>query len=188
MPLIRVFVAIEIPDEVRHALVEVQRKLKTSQAHVAWVPPPNLHLSMVFLGNIHRDTLPLVCIALDVAASDTPPFTLQTSGLGTFGGKRNPRVVWAGLRDSPRLMELQAQVTAELRDAGQSLEERAYHPHLTLGRVRSARGAAELIAAVDSFQTIDVPPFDVSSVALMQSHLSPAGARYERLRASLLRG
>lgn len=188
LPLqLRLFVAIEIDTHVRDALEGVQSVLTKSHAHVSWIKPGNLHLSMAFIGNTGRDTVPLLAMALDAAIEGSSPFLLEVSGLGTFGGKRSPRVVWAGVNPAPELSILHERLGGRLREAGIQLEQRPFRPHLTLGRIRSSRGREDLLRAVESAaSTFRAGTFRVQRLVLMQSILEPTGARYETVHVSEL--
>ena len=180
-PFVRAFVAIEIGADVRAKLAAVLESLRETQAHVGWVPAPNIHLSLAFLGNVTREMVPLIGAALDEAVSAARPFAFDVSGLGQFGSRQSPRVIWAGVRECTDLMRLQERVAAGLTALGLALEEREYHPHLTLGRVRSPRGREDLAHAMEVAGAVVFGRVAASEVVLMQSRLMPAGARYSVL-------
>ena len=95
--VIRSFIAIEISDEVRVGLRALQQNLKKVGARVGWVAPENIHLTVVFLGDVFRSQVERLANVLDDAAAQTNAFRYEVAGSGFFGSPRSPRVIWAGL-------------------------------------------------------------------------------------------
>jgi RNA 2',3'-cyclic 3'-phosphodiesterase len=186
-PFVRAFIAVEIPDEVRRQLARVQAEIRATRAHVGWVQAPNLHISLAFLGNITWAQAEALGPALDEAAAPLAPFSCEVANLGTFGGPRSPRVIWAGLRGAGPLCDLQKRVAEAVRAQGIELEDREFSPHLTLGRVRSSRGREALVLAVESVGDVVFGRVEVAGIVLMQSVLKPAGPEYTPLRRSPLK-
>lgn len=179
--LVRAFIAINISAEVRKAIDEAETRLKTSQAHVNWVPAENVHLSMAFLGDITRDMILQTIDAMDGIAAITPPFTLQLKGVGTFGRPDSPKVVWAGVKRSEQLNKLQTRIRDAMETLGHQLEAREFKPHLTIGRVRSPRNREMLAKVIRELKDVEFGTIDVTCVSLMRSVLLPLGAQYSAL-------
>jgi len=175
---VRAFVAIAMGKDVRARLTETMGSLQRAGAHVAWVAPANIHLSLAFLGNVTWDMVPLIGAALDEAAAACAPFSLAVAEVGSFGSARSPRVIWAGVRESPALRELQGRVARGIMALGLTIEEREYRPHLTLGRVRSSRGRDELVQAMAAVAGQEFGRIEAREVLLMKSRLLPAGAEH----------
>jgi 2'-5' RNA ligase len=186
--MVRLFVALEIAEDVRARLAERQERLRRTHAHVAWVAPGNLHVSLAFLGNVGRELVPLVSLVLDDCAAACPGFSLSVGGVGWFGSARSPRVLWAGVAAHPAIMRLQEAVAQGLRQLGLKIEDRPFKPHITLGRVRSARGRAELVAAARELADAEAGTVACSRVVLMRSELRPDGAVYSVLHAARFSG
>jgi 2'-5' RNA ligase len=186
-PFVRAFVAIEIGEDVRRRLAEAQDRLRRASAHVAWVPPQNIHVSLAFLGDIPRETIvPKVAAALDKAAGPVSPFGFDVAELGTFGSRRSPRVIWAGVHGEEPLKALHGRVYAALAVLGLRLDEREFAPHLTLGRVRSPRGVEDLMKAIAALGQPAFGRVETTRVLLMRSTLLPSGAEYAVLHESPL--
>lgn len=186
---VRAFVAIEIDDAVRAHLTRVQQRCAGVGCRVAWVPPENIHLTLAFLGDVFESDVPGLAAGLDGVAAGVPVFTMTVQGLGTFGPPRAPRVVWAGVAAPPRaLFDLHRGVEAFLRGAGRRVEERPFAPHLTIGRVRSSRGAVALTSELASIKNTAFGDVRVFRLLLMRSHLEQPRARYSVLHASSLKG
>jgi 2'-5' RNA ligase len=186
---IRSFVALEIPEDVRGALGDAVQALRRTGAHVGYVAPQNIHLTLVFLGDVLEEDVPALAAGLNAVAGRHPPFSFSVSGLGYFGDPRSPRVVWAGIPDAPPVLAaLQAAVAALARERGIPVEDRPFRPHLTLGRVRSRRGAGELTAALASLRNTAFGVVPVRRVLLMRSELDRPAARYSALHEAQLKG
>ncbi len=186
---IRAFMAIKISEEIRTALQRVQSRLRGSGARVSWVDPGNIHLTLVFLGDLPSERIAELQQDMDRVAGSVPPFLMEVEGVGHFGGPRSPRVIWAGVAErSGALSGLQQGLADAARASGVSLESRPFHPHLTLGRVRSRRGAGALTSALASDSVTVRGTVQVDHVHLFESRLHPEGARYTILHSSRLKG
>jgi len=184
----RLFIAIEIDDDVRQRLAEAQRLLAAAPCKVKWVEPRNLHLTLKFLGEVPDHHAGAIADAMTRAARDAKPFEMKVAGVGTFPPKGVPRVVWAGA-EAVQVRPLQQRLEAALEALGHEREKRAFHPHLTLGRVKGREGSRELRALMERLEARDFGTCRVGEVVLMQSTLSPAGPTYSPLHhAPLGRG
>ncbi len=180
---IRIFVAILLSDEVRRALAQEVNRLRSVAPAVGWIQPENLHLTLKFLGHIPPETLARVEAGLAEAVADQRPLTLAFAGLGAFPSAERPRVIWAGVTNGAEmLVALQARVEDALARQEISREERPFHPHLTVARVREPRHARPLFSALKARENAPFGDQEVSAVHLMRSDLHPQGARYTVLR------
>jgi 2'-5' RNA ligase len=185
--MIRSFVAIDLPDTAKDALLELGQQLrhKAPDRSVRWSRVSGIHLTLKFLGDVSEDSLPGIKAVLGRVAQHHAPFRCTIEGVGCFPNTRSPRVVWAGVREeSGRLLALQRDVENDLTPLGFKPEKRPYHPHLTLGRtarhVRSAdqRTLGDVIAGSD---VGELAQLQVESFLLMRSDLRPDGAVYTPL-------
>lgn len=188
---VRLFVACEVPDEVKEAIGETIEGLrKKSGPAVRWIKPEGVHVTLKFLGEVPVKKLPAVKLAIQEAVVGHSPFELEFSNIGTFGGREGLRIMWVGIAgDVLRLEALVRAVNAALAVVGFEPERRPFRPHLTLGRVRDEIGTrhrAEIEVAVGK---TDVPGVNwrTSQVSLMRSKLGPGGASYEVLATFPLR-
>lgn len=179
--MIRCFLAIDLPESLRPGLALAQGELKKSQADVRWVPPGNIHITLKFFGNLKAEELPPVIAAAREVAAAQGPLTLKVSGAGAFPSSRSPRVVWLGLAgDLLPLTLFYQRLEGAFAQLGYPPEDRAFSPHLTLGRVRSPEGRTQLSRALENL-AVDWPPFAVREIILYQSVLSPKGSAYTPL-------
>lgn len=148
-----------------------------------WVKPGNMHLTLRFLGATPPAKVAALATTLGAVAAGQAPLKMALDGLGGFPSRRRPQVLWVGLGgDRDGLTALQGAVEGAVGALGWPAEERAFRPHVTLGRVR---GKQRPPAA--AWQP-EVPPlsFELDAVELVESRLQPSGAVYRVLcRAEL---
>jgi len=192
MEQIRSFIAIELPDEVKQALAELQARLKTGKhSSVKWVDPFGVHLTLKFLGNITTAQISGITGAIEEAAHDIEPFGLEIRGLGVFPNFKRVRVVWVGVGgDTAPLKQLQQRLESNLVPLGFARESRPFTPHLTLARVSEKASPAEQqnfgqIIAGTQFE--DAYAFKVDCISLMRSQLTSQGAIYSQISSVRLK-
>jgi 2'-5' RNA ligase len=165
---LRLFVAVELPDDVRESLANATATLKRAgaDAGLRWVRPEGIHLTLKFLGATPADRVDAICAALATHVRDAAQFDLQPASFGAFHGGRhvvgkrewqreprhhNIRVVWVGIDgETQRLADLAGRVEAALSPLGFPTEQRAFSAHATLARARedSTREERERLHAV----------------------------------------
>ena len=176
----RLFVALELTPAVRDALLALVEKLERTGADIRWVRPGGMHLTLKFIGEVASEKLAPIKAAL-AAVSSPAAVELSFRSLGYFPNERRPRVFWVGIEASANLAPLAAEIENALAPLGIPAEKRAYVPHLTLGRFKSAARLRELQEEITALSSTDFWRFQARSFALFQSRLSPKGAEYTRL-------
>lgn len=184
MPGIRSFVAIELSAPLHEALDRLQRQLsqKVPVGAVRWTRAESIHLTLQFLGDVAPGQVSDITAALRAVAAEHTAFELELAGLGVFPNARRPRIVWVGITEpSGALNALQQAIGRVLTPLGYPPEERAFTPHLTIGRAaRDASPAqlAQLGEVITRTQLGRVGRVLVDHVNLMKSDLKPDGAVY----------
>ncbi len=180
----RVFVAVELPEDVREAVHRGTVRLRQANRDVRWVPAGNMHLTLKFLGDIDDRRLALVKTAVASVSADQLPFDLSLGEVGAFPTLRRPRVVWIAIRGATDALAALAQrLDGLLQEVGFPGESRPYRAHLTLGRPRRP-------GPLNDASSVSVPDrtFSVDHAVIMESRLSPQGAQYEALEVFPFRG
>ena len=180
----RLFVAVNLPRKERDRIHKASRSLRDQALPVRWVGADKYHITLKFLGEVRTERVPGIEAILARVATLGPPFVAGLSGFGAFPTVRRPNVLWLGVEPMPALRCLKQDVEWGLADAGFERETRAFHPHLTLGRVEPDNGAG-VFRGLD--KTLAELPYAgsvaVESVELMRSQNSPDGARYTVLES-----
>jgi len=182
---VRAFIALPLPEEIRHRIADFQRAWQTGLRgnFIRWAPVEQIHLTLRFLGDIPPGVVPELEAALQRACEGVARFELAAVGSGCFPDARKPRVLWIGVSgDTDALARLQWRIADETRTWGE-VEARDFRAHLTLGRVKDAPGlvAREIAQRAQTLTCGDLGRWRVSEVLLMQSELSPSGARHSVL-------
>lgn len=178
----RAFIAMELSEGIRRSLTEVIEDLKSGGADVRWVKPEGIHLTLKFLGDIGENMVDSLSERIEHAAGGFAPFSLRVAGTGVFPASGRPRVIWAGIEEPGTLGILQRAVESELQPLGFPSEKRPFHPHLTLGRVRSASRLSPLLDRLNRQRDRLFGEMTVGGVVLFRSTLLPTGAVYHRLK------
>ena len=168
--MIRLFVALEIPQGVRAGLTLLGGGVPGAR----WLNEEQLHLTLRFIGEVDENEANDIDDAL--ATIRAPKFTLELAGVGEFGGKI-PRAIWAGVRGNEALLHLQKKVETALHRIGTPPDERKFSPHVTLARLKSAprEKVAEFLAHHGLYAS---GPFPVERFVLFSSQLGSGGSVY----------
>ncbi|MDP4278939.1 MAG: RNA 2',3'-cyclic phosphodiesterase [Dehalococcoides mccartyi] len=183
--LIRTFIAIELPPELKTRLAGLRNALPISSQAVKWVNPESMHLTIKFLGDTPLSQIPNIIKGLEEAAQVCHAFTLSTTRIGAFPSLSSPKVIWLGLEgEIEKLNTLFAEVEKNISGLGFPAEKRDFAPHLTLGRLKEGAAKSDLQTAAESLKT--APPFPktsfkASNICLFKSQLLAAGPVYTRL-------
>jgi len=184
----RLFIAVDISETIATAIEDAQKQLRQAGADVAWVKPGNLHLTLKFLGDTPEARLNDVKAALDLVAPQHTAFDIRLYDLGCFPDRGAPRVIWAGVTDGrEQLAALAAAADKSLAELGFPRETRPFVAHLTLGRLRSARGADRLRKQIEKLAAANFGSCRVEAIRLYQSTLAPGGSIYSVLHTAALK-
>lgn len=178
--MIRTFIALEIPQDIKAYLGEIISGLKHKNRGIKWVQPEGLHITLKFLGNIDETIIPSLSRELDAVAVSFPEACVSLSRLGAFPDTRRPRVIWAGLGgDTAILADIAEKTDIVCTSFGMEPEKRPFRAHITIGRLK-------IPTVVDLAQEIREKDFTINHLILYKSELTPSGARYSVLQRSVL--
>ncbi len=190
----RLFLAVSLPEPVIDLVSRTIARLETEDWAVRWTDPGNAHITLHFLGEVEPENAQLLRLALPDVVARHDAFALRTADLGVFPNMRRPRVLWLGLYGpAHRLHSLRDAIATVLKELEFEVEDKEFHPHITLGRVRNspntrvrdlpARIRARFEQAAESGEVTHKNPLPVpvEEVLLVRSFLGSTGARYEVL-------
>jgi RNA 2',3'-cyclic 3'-phosphodiesterase len=186
----RLFVAMDIPEDVRAAVAALVAPLRSTNIPAGskrsphpgarWARIEGLHVTLKFIGEIPEEKVAGIVSALKAVAF-AKPIPLNFRGMGFFPNERRPRVLWVGIEPGQELAALAKAVETALIPVGITREERAFSPHLTLARFDSPRGLDRLHAAIEAAGSLEFGSAISKEFHLYQSVLKRGGAEYTRV-------
>ena len=177
----RCFIAIDIDDNLRTGIAELQRdlqdKIHLRKGRLKWVRPELMHLTLKFLGEVEEERLPQLSRAVASAAAGHKGFSFAAPVLGCFG---NPvKVIWLGTdEENTLLLQLHRDIEDALDRTGWPREQRTFSPHLTLGRIKDGSRDRSLKDVIKNYGPMQLGTLNVDSVLVYESQLTPTGPIY----------
>ena len=187
----RIFLAIHLPDDLRESIKEVQQELSPRLPAINWVRPESIHLTVKFLGYVVPSLIDEMHSVVAPVVSQQFPFTVVIQGLGVFPDARYPRILWVGLRGNEEVLQgFVHRLDRVLESLGFAMENKPYHPHLTLARIKRENKAVGLAMAQEDIlqEECQLGSLSIHQLTLYQSELSPSGAVYSPLWTIPLNG
>lgn len=173
----RLFIAIDLPDEVRNRIAEIQRRFSPADFDLAPVPPENLHITLKFLGDVSDDSIFGIADTMQHITENTARFTLAIGKVGYFTNPSYIRVIWVGIDDKGNaLLSLMGKLHTALDYIRK--EPLKPHPHLTVFRVRTAKNREQLLDKIERLHGVKIGAIDVKAIVLKQSQLGRSSPVY----------
>jgi RNA 2',3'-cyclic 3'-phosphodiesterase len=180
---VRLFVAFEVPSAIRAEIGARVATLRESLPRARWVSPEAMHLTLVFLGEVNGERLPDLESAGTAAVAGEAPLRLRVGAAGSFPAGRPARVAWLGLDSDRELAPLARRLAEDCgRAASVEVENKPYHPHLTLARCDPPWPRAAVADLGRAFSGGIGEPFAVAEAVLFRSTLGQGPARHEALQ------
>jgi 2'-5' RNA ligase len=186
----RTFIALEMTADLRAAVIDYIKQLrdKVPGTNASWSREDNLHLTLKFLDDVAVERIGDASAAASVAACASGPFELILAGSGVFPARGKPGVLWIGIEDpSGGLQRVQQRLEEECAARGFTRDARAYHPHLTIARIRKPHGAKDL-AAAHLTSDFAAQTFTAKELVVFRSELLPQGSRHTPISRHPLSG
>jgi 2'-5' RNA ligase len=187
---IRSFLAFELPPEIKNMVARVSEELRQSTLSARWVKVDNIHLTVVFMGNIETEDIPAIAQGVKEVCEAFGPFDLSLKGVGCFPNRRNPRVLWLGLDgDLEPMSDFRDALQGHLTGFGIKEERRKFKPHLTLGRFRKPKKMdSKEDQLLSKYEDLSSSVCSLKELILFKSELKPTGAVYTKVEAWPLTG
>ena len=188
--VIRSFLAFELPYNIKKMVRQVSEHIRRANLNVRWVNVDNIHLTVVFMGNIREEDIPAIKGQIRKACMEFGPFDIELNGLGVFPNVQRPRVLWLGLDgDIERMSSLKSALQELLKPFGIKEEKRSFRPHLTMGRFRKPnRGDSTLDNIISQYKDLDGPVCQLKELIMFKSELKREGAEYTKMESWPLPG
>jgi 2'-5' RNA ligase len=191
MSKIRSFIAIEIPEAIQQKIAKFSLMVSNPKTKgIRWVHPPNIHLTLRFLGDISPMDLDSLKSILFTIAGQYPVFNISIQDTGTFPSGNLPRVIWVGAISAPELFQLQQEIEVQLVKIGFESENHSFRPHITIGRISDhihRDEITQLMVNLDRLQNKLFGSFSVNAIQLFRSELHPTGPIYSSLCSANLK-
>jgi len=189
MARLRTFLALDPGSALRDRLASLQEKLANVASGVKWVETENVHLTLLFLGDVDDRDLMKVCRAADRVAERHAPLTLSLEGVGCFPNMRRPRTIWAGIgMGAAEVRQLYEDLSATFEEQGlYRPEDRAFSPHVTLGRINKDADGEALSRELAKYEKWRGGEVAIPEVLVLSSDLTPKGPVYTTLGRGKLR-
>lgn len=176
----RLFVALDVPDETRRALGETIRRFESVCNGARWMQAESIHITLKFIGEVEEAKLPTIKDSLANVKS-SGPIEIAFRNFGFFPNERRPRVFWLGIEAGPDLAALAANISSALEPVGISREKREFRPHLTLARFKTEKGLPKLREVVAPLARQSFGDTVATQFHLYESMLNPGGAVHTKL-------
>jgi 2'-5' RNA ligase len=179
----RTFVALPVSAAVKQLAAHWMQRLGQVADSVKWVATENLHLTLKFLGEVPSVELAEICQRVTSAVAALQPLEIECDHVGAFPNSSHPRTLWLGIgAGSQQVSQLQESVERGLNQLGFRREQRQYHPHVTLGRLRSSPASSpELTSLLEPADFGTPVTCLVEQVVVVASQKSREGPHYQRL-------
>ena len=182
LKLVRIFIGVTLSEEIN---AKIQQWINTQWqgSPIRFIKKENRHITIKFLGNVNQGSLPKISEALGEAVSklNRNSSEIAVEKLGFFPNEKNPHVFWIGLKDSSGyLADIFNVVENELRELGFSRDERSFHAHITLARLKKRLDDNDR-TSIDSCKDIKFGEYTPSKLVLFESILKGKGAVYDKI-------
>ena len=191
MSVVRSFIAVDLPKALDQSLEQASQQLQVllEGLPVRWVPVPNIHLTLKFLGDVSEQNLQMIQAILYTEATNHHQFEISVGVFGVFPNLTRPRVLWVGVEAPDELINLQRRIDVETARLGYAPDQREFNPHLTFGRVSrnaSSKQVRKISSILRNHKLGFLGAARIEDVTLFRSDLGPNGAVYSKIYTAKL--
>lgn len=172
----RGFIAIDIPSFPK--LIEFENEIRNTGANIKLVEPKNIHITLKFLGDTPVENIEKIQEIIENSVKDVDPFEIKFSNTGAFPNQNYIKVIWIGIQNSEPIKQIANSIDSNITQLGFEKEKRQFSAHLTIGRVRNAQNKEKLVQILNKYESIDFGRYNVNSIKLKKSELTPKGPIY----------
>ncbi|MBN1861170.1 MAG: RNA 2',3'-cyclic phosphodiesterase [Candidatus Thermoplasmatota archaeon] len=180
MVVFRGFIAIDITPTPK--ILAFEEDIRRTGADVKLVEPENIHITIKFLGDTDEQHIDTIEQCMKGSVQGVTPFPITLRGTGVFPNTKYVKVLWVGITDAGRIAPIAQTIDAALVPLGFPKEQRGFSPHLTVGRVKTARNKDRLLRVVEQYNIEEFTVQEVHALVLKKSDLTPKGPIYSTLR------
>lgn len=181
MSQLRAFLAIDIDEDIKAKMYKVIKEFKQIDARIKYVEMENLHLTLKFFGDIDTEGIDLLCLKIEEVVSNFDKFKVKIRGCGAFPNTNRIKVIWLGLDEDDIVRRLHDELDKEFVKLGFD-KDRKFSSHLTIGRMKSAKGKNEVKSKIEEFSEVEIGEMAVDKITLKKSTLTPQGPIYDDVK------
>ena len=172
----RVFLAVDIPEEIKAKIRDIQKNFEKERFDIKFVEPENLHITLKFLGEVSEEEIEKVKRQVSSVVKDFSVFKIEMKEFGYFGNEKYIRTLWIGIGNKERLIELINKLNKKLDYIRKDKHKPS--PHLTIGRLKSGKNREYLLKIIEELKYVKIGEVYVKEIKLKQSILTPQGPVY----------
>jgi 2'-5' RNA ligase len=180
MAIFRGFIAAEI--NTTPEIIAFEKDIADTGADVKLVEPENIHITLKFLGDTDEQHIGAIEQAMKESVVACPRFYITLKGTGVFPNQHYMKVVWIGIINVESLERIKRSLEEKLTYLGYKKENREFSPHLTIGRVRTAKNKDQLLKIIGRYSPTEFMTQQIEAITLKKSELTPKGPIYTTLR------
>ena len=182
--MIRTFIALELPDELKEKLIQIRNEFYTDDRKIRWEAKNKLHLTLKFLGDTEKSKIHKIWDEVLKVLEQFKSLTMTFNGFGIFKRDGQPRIFWAGFDENKVLENLTKEIDNRCMQFGFPVEKRKFSPHLTLLRIKGNEKIDLIYKIVNTkFEPVN---FVADTITFYKSELKPSGSEYAVLKQILL--
>ena len=180
MTQFRGFIAIDI--DVFSKLMEFEKEIKETGGNVKLVEPENVHITLKFLGDTNESRIDEIDKIMKDSVKGIDPFNIKLKGTGVFPNQNYIKVIWIGIKQDEPIGIIVRKIDEQLSKIGFKKEKREFSSHLTIARVKSAKGKDGILRVIEKYRDIHFIDLRVDSIRLKKSDLTPKGPIYTTIK------
>lgn len=181
MSQIRAFLAIDVDEDLKAGMYKVVKQFRQTDARIKYVELENLHMTLKFFGDIDTEGIDLLSSKIEKVVSGFDKFPIKIKGCGAFPNTNRIKVIWLGLEDDALVRKLHDELDNEFVKLGFD-GDRKFSTHLTIGRMKSAKGKDEVKSKIEEFKDVEIGEMTVDRIVLKKSTLTPHGPIYDDIK------
>ena len=178
--MIRCFIATEL--KISPKIVEFINDIKKTGANIKLVEPENMHLTLKFLGDTNEELIDKIEQIIEESVKEIKPFNIELMGAGVFPNKNYIKVIWIGIEKGEHLKTIAKKIDENISKLGFQEEKRDFSPHLTIGRVRTAKNKEKILQIIEKYEHILFTKNKIDSIKLIKSELTQKGPIYTTIK------
>jgi 2'-5' RNA ligase len=181
MSQIRAFLAVDVDEDLKAQMYKIIKEFKQIDARIKYVELENFHLTLKFFGDIDTEGIDLLSSKIESVVSNFDSFKIRIKGCGAFPNTNRIKVIWFGLDEDEIVKKLHDELDKEFVKLGFE-KDRKFSTHLTIGRMKSAKGKNEVKSKLEEFRDVEIGEMEVDRIILKKSTLTPQGPIYDDIK------